>query len=532
MMSFFPRGIFMRHFKALFISILTLITISCANIFTPDDKGRISITVLSGSRSLVESVADIHPEDGKFIISLNDLSGKLIDRKECRSEQSAYFEDVPAGKYTIEAAFTCDGIEDTTAYIKKEIVVLGGQENVVNLPLKANTLDKTVDVKIHYHGNLSFDNENALKEYFSSDLPEAATGFDLILSNGWTEIFPNLNYLPENIEKNISLLLEDDGQPIVQEKSDITIYTIKIEVTINSKEFSKNIEIYIPKEQRVETGGTPCTNWEELKTAIEKAENDKETLITLTGSEYEISAGETITIGSGKKIIIEPGTSNIPIIRPAASDGLTAFFEVNGNLTLRGNEYGILYINGCKDSDTYTISGSAIKVNGGGTVNIGPNVFFSGILSNSGKGAAIKMEDGSTVNITGENRKEVKFIGCITGYLSALGGAIYNNGGTLNISYSSFSGCEANNGDNPVDDHNGGAIYSSGTLSVSNSSFTECIAANNGGAIYVAGGTASLDSVTFGTGEEANMTLGGGGTDYDINKEGVESFTIDGEKIY
>lgn len=548
----------MRHVKSIFILFSFLILSSCTNIFTPNDKGRISINVPSSGRSLVDSAEGIDQEAGKFIIRLADSNGKVIDRTECRSGESAYFEDVPAGKYIISGAFTDDDVdsEDPLAFIKKEIVVLGGQENIVDLPLKANTLDRIVDIKVHYHGISSFDNETSLNDYISNNSVSAATGVDLILNNGWTESRPDLETLPVGIDKNIALLLED-GQPVVQEKSDRTIYTVNVTIEINSKPFAKSIELYIPKTQQPGTGGTgefigtgggtgeftgtgggtggsgepiiiknsiECDTWNALNQAILNAETGKETVITLTANDYSFSKDNKITIASGKKIVIEPGTGKLPVIHPAASDGLEAFFNVEGELTLRGSESSFILIQGEDAGGTkYTINGSAIKANGGSIVNIGQNVWFSNIQSNSGTGAAISMAGNSKVNINGTSDNTVQFVGCKVEYTTATGGAIYNNGGTLKIDNAEFSGCSVSGSGSNL---NGGAVYiASGSLEISTTYFEKC-KAEYGGAIYLAGGTASLDSVTFGTTEETkNAVIAGSGNDLYIADD-VTSVTV------
>ena len=80
------------------------------------------------------------------------------------------------------------------------------------------------------------------------------------------------------------------------------------------------------------------------------------------------------------------------------------------------------------------------------------------------------------------------------------GGAIYNNGGTLTVTSSMFTGCSASlNGSWPLASGQGGAIYNNGgTVTVISSTFTGC-SATSGGAIDNgnSGNTVTVISSTF-----------------------------------
>jgi hypothetical protein len=172
---------------------------------------------------------------------------------------------------------------------------------------------------------------------------------------------------------------------------------------------------------------------------------------------------------------------------------------------------------------------------GGGTVNFscsGTITLTSTIII----GADTTIDGfGETVTISGNNSVRVftinpgitlnlNWLTIANGIASGpYGGGVFNNGGTLIVSYSTFqrnraarrggaiynySGQVTISSSTFVDnsgDYDSGAIYNGGTLVVSNSTFYDNVAGNEGGAIYN-DGTATITNSTF----SANFAWYGG----------------------
>jgi hypothetical protein len=150
------------------------------------------------------------------------------------------------------------------------------------------------------------------------------------------------------------------------------------------------------------------------------------------------------------------------------------------------------------------------------TFSISGTITLASTLPNiTAAGGALTIDGtGQTVTISGNNTVQVAYVdsgaaltlnnltianGSNSGFD---GGGIYNNGGTLTITNSTFSGNSANNG--------GGGIYNNGgTLTITNSTFSGN-SANSGGGI--ANGGSVVVSITNSTFSGNSATgLGGGG---------------------
>jgi len=202
---------------------------------------------------------------------------------------------------------------------------------------------------------------------------------------------------------------------------------------------------------------------------------------TIDNSSATALADAVTSASDGDVIILQPGTY--------FEDSIT----FSKSITIRSNT--------SHDSNAANtiISASSLlfRVSGGSTNFIIDNLTLCNpsLNSYSGSGGGIR-NDGATVRIT-----STSFSGFRVQYLGAgdgKGGAIYNNGGTLTVTGTTFSDCKA---------LEGGVIYNSGTLTVTDTTFTRCPAsADRGGAIDNTGTITSITSSSF-----AGCTIGAGG---------------------
>jgi CSLREA domain-containing protein len=162
------------------------------------------------------------------------------------------------------------------------------------------------------------------------------------------------------------------------------------------------------------------------------------------------------------------------------------------------------------DSATTTINGSSVSglsISGGGTtrvfqVNGGASAAFTGLTITGGNAGSLGLvvgggiyNDGGTVTVSNST-----FSGNSAG-MFGFGGGIYNEaGGTVTVSTSTFS-------DNSAGNWGGGIYNSTGTVTVSNSTFSGN-SASFGGGIYNNFGTVTVSNSTF-SGNSAS-TRGGG----------------------
>ena len=199
--------------------------------------------------------------------------------------------------------------------------------------------------------------------------------------------------------------------------------------------------------------------------------------------------------------------------------------EINCNLTIEGNGYGISGRGSCR---IFEIAGGNVTINnmiltrgkakhGGAIRNFGTlRLKNCTLMSNSAdwNGGAIRNRGELSVinsrfdqNSSGpgggaiHNKARAKLVDCTFSKNSAEmgGGAVANYEGILSVSNSTFIG---NNGG-----WHGGAIYNMGKLCMSNTTFTRNSALLGGGGLYALGGQATLKHLTL----LENSALEGGG---------------------
>jgi hypothetical protein len=202
---------------------------------------------------------------------------------------------------------------------------------------------------------------------------------------------------------------------------------------------------------------------------------------TIDNSSATALADAIASASDGDVIILQPG----------------AYFEygitVSKSITIRANTS---YDGNAGNTVIYAAS-RVFSVSGGTTNFAIDNLTLCNpsLASYGGSGGGIR-NDGATVRIT-----STSFSGFRVNYVGAgdgLGGTIYNNGGTLTVTDTTFSECKA---------LEGGCIYNTGTLTVTDSTFTRCPAsAGVGGAIDNFGTITSITSSSF-----AGCTIGVGG---------------------
>ena len=126
-----------------------------------------------------------------------------------------------------------------------------------------------------------------------------------------------------------------------------------------------------------------------------------------------------------------------------------------------------------------------------------------------------RVESAGSLELAGTEEKTITLDGgnqISTNY----GGAVYVSGGTFTMNNSSIINCSANV-------KNGGAVYvSGGTFTMNNSSIINCSANENGGAVYVSGGTFNMYGGSI-NGCFANNSGGG------VCMNSGSSFTMSGD---
>ncbi|HXF84024.1 MAG TPA: sortase [Anaerolineales bacterium] len=154
------------------------------------------------------------------------------------------------------------------------------------------------------------------------------------------------------------------------------------------------------------------------------------------------------------------------------------------------------------------VNAGALTIDGGGDITISGDGSVRVMYVNSGatltlqnltiaNGSAVNgggvYNDGGTLTITGST-----FSGNSAG---GFGGGVYNDGGTLTITNSTFS--------NNIVSYDGGGVYNAGTLNVTNSTFSDnsVVYDGDGGGVYNVG-TLTITNSTF-SGNSATF-LGGG----------------------
>ncbi len=148
----------------------------------------------------------------------------------------------------------------------------------------------------------------------------------------------------------------------------------------------------------------------------------------------------------------------------------------------------------CAGATTITVSATK-TISVSGTVLDG-----GGLLTISGGGVRRVFIVSAGVNATLNN------LTIANGYSGSAGGGIYNDGGTLTITNSTFSG---NRAEGPLLGQ-GGGIYNDGTLTITNSTFSgNSTPQGAGGGIYHNAGTLTITNSTF-SGNSATGGAGGG----------------------
>src|SRR5258706_610816 len=135
----------------------------------------------------------------------------------------------------------------------------------------------------------------------------------------------------------------------------------------------------------------------------------------------------------------------------------------------------------------------SLTINGAGA---GITTIQAGLTPGSGIDRVFHVVVASTVSISD--------VTITNGKNTIGGGGIYNGGGPLTVTNSTFSGNTAENGG-----FGGGIYHEGGLLTVTNSTFSDNTADGSGGGICNIGGTASIANSTF-SGNAASTGFGGG----------------------
>ena len=142
------------------------------------------------------------------------------------------------------------------------------------------------------------------------------------------------------------------------------------------------------------------------------------------------------------------------------------------------------------------------------TINITGNITLTAALPNITSPITI---EGGGFTISGANTYRVLDVQdgdltlnnvTIANGSATQGGGVFNNGGTLTITSSTFAGNSAPSG--------GGGVYLlTGTLTIQNSTFSNNSSANAGGAFYNNGGSATINNTTFSDNTNSSAAFGG-----------------------
>ena len=144
----------------------------------------------------------------------------------------------------------------------------------------------------------------------------------------------------------------------------------------------------------------------------------------------------------------------------------------------------------------------SVSVNGPGaaTLTVSGNNAVQILTTNNGPVSISNLTFANAFGVT-LNLTNVNFSSNVAGG----GGALFNNGGTVTITSSTFTA-------NTVNGFGGGAIRNGGTLNIVNSTFTEntaTVASQGGGAILIDSGAVNITGSTF-SGNSSQNTDGGG----------------------
>ena len=236
-----------------------------------------------------------------------------------------------------------------------------------------------------------------------------------------------------------------------------------------------------------------------LKSAISNAGErsvDNPYVIAVSGnSEGYIDLSETMEINSHIKLI-PAGNTDVKIGRNPEITGNNLFvINSNASLTLGDdNSTGSIIIDG--GSENYiTSTKSLINVASGGTLVLNENSVLQNNLCNGTQGGAV-YSNGGTINIYG-------------GYISSntiddtnnarYGGGIYLKNGSFTMTSGKFSSNSINSNDSEKSAYGGALALESCTVNISGGEFTANFVKTNttecyGGAIYILGSSSSSES--------------------------------------
>ena len=193
------------------------------------------------------------------------------------------------------------------------------------------------------------------------------------------------------------------------------------------------------------------------------------------------NAGDTITFTCSGTIDL---ASTLNITGTMTLDGTGQQVTLAGSSGVGGTTYSVLTV---ASGVTFTLNnltvvgGSASGlVNNGATVNITGSTFTG---NSAPDGGGLNNLDGGTVNITGSTFN-------LNRATNGNGGALNNNQGTVNITSSRFVANFSNIGEGSDE---GGAIFTNGTMTITDSVFPE----NQGdGTVYAFGGTLDVTNTS------------------------------------
>jgi predicted outer membrane repeat protein len=195
-------------------------------------------------------------------------------------------------------------------------------------------------------------------------------------------------------------------------------------------------------------------------------------------------------------------------VRPAHAQSTLTVSDCSSDSQLQAD---VAQANSDNASDTITFSCS-------GDIPLSSTLTISGSMTLDGSGQAVTLDGQNQMQVLSVNSSITFTLTALTiahGSTSGNGGGLANNGGTVSISNSVFTG------NSVPTNHSGGAIYSTGSLTISNSTFTNT--SGYFGTVYNTGNVGITNSTFAGN----NPTFGGGGLYNDIRgKATITNSTI------
>lgn len=236
-----------------------------------------------------------------------------------------------------------------------------------------------------------------------------------------------------------------------------------------------------------------------LKNAISSAEErsvDNPYVIAVTGnSDGYIDLSETMEINSHIKLI-PAGNTNVIIGRnPKITENNLFVINSNASLTIGDSSASASIIIDGGSGDSITSTKSLINVASGGTLVLNENSVLQNNLCNGTQGGAV-YSNGGTINIYG-------------GYISSntiddttnarYGGGIYLKNGSFTMTSGKFSSNSISSTDSAKSAYGGALALENCTVNISGGEFTANFVKTNttecyGGAIYILGSSSSTES--------------------------------------